>query len=194
MALLVWQSPGHARGLQPEEQLVAESIAAQAPWEQHTGKRLSHPLGVQILFTEKPESKHETLERFARVYQYDYTRQSARLLDINLVTHSVTRVQAIDSVHLPLSNEEIAFASGLLAQNDALLARLRSEQSQRGSTPFVLLSELDVKASIYEPLDSDHPCALSRCALLSLFDHSHTVFSIEPLIYLNSQGVGELHP
>lgn len=193
MALTVWQSPGHARGLQAEEQHVAAALASQVPWTPTAGKRLSHPLGVQTLFIEKQESKKASAERRARVFQYDYTSRSARVLTIDLDRQTLLRTQAIDSVHLPLSEQEIAFARNQLAQDDTLLLQLRAEQSLRNATVFQDLSELDVKASIYEPMDSNDPCASSRCALLSLFDATSTVFATEPLIHLDTQQVSELH-
>lgn len=193
VTLLSWQASGHARGLQAEEQHVAALLASQVPWAESAGKRQAHPLGVQTLFIERQESKQANLERRARVYQYDYTSQAARMLVIDLDNQAVLREQGIDSVHLPLSEQEIAFAKALLAQDDSLLSQLRAEQSRRNAIPFVTLDELDVKASIYEPLDSNDPCSVSRCALLSLFDASSTVFTTEPLIYLSRQQVGELH-
>jgi hypothetical protein len=58
--------------------------------------------------------------------------------------------------------------------------------------PFQSLDELEVKASIFEPLNKQHACARERCALLSLFDRTRTVFATEPVIYLSSQRVGLL--
>lgn len=193
LVVSLWQLPGHTRGLQAEEQHVAAELASQVPWSESAGKRVSHPLGVQTLFIEKQEKKAAGDERRARVYQYDYTSQAARVLLIDLDRRSVMQEQGIDSVHLPLSEQEIAFARELLVQDDGLLSRLRDEQLLRNVTPFDSLDELDVKASIYEPLDSSAPCFVSRCALLSLFDASRTVFSTEPLVYLNARQVGELH-
>lgn len=194
MLLMAAQIPGQASELQLEEQLVVEHLATQAPWPEQASKRFTHPLGMQTLFIERLQTKHKQHLRQARIYQYDYSRQSARLLDIDLDTREVMRVRAIDSVHLPLSEQEIAFATTLLEQDGPRLARLRTEQTRRGIPPFVTLDELEVKASIHEPLDAEHPCAASRCALLSLFDASHTVFATEPLINLNTQQVGELFP
>ncbi len=193
VALFAWQTPGHARGLLADEQDVAARLAAQAPWAETAGKRQSHPLGVQTLFIEKQESKDASQALRARVYQYDYTTQAARLLVIDLANQSIIREQAIESVHLPLSEQEIAFARALVASDESLLSALRSEQTLRNVMPFTSLDELDVKASIHEPLDSEDPCFVSRCALLSLFDASSTVFSTEPLVDLSKQQVGELH-
>ncbi|MGQ7844546.1 hypothetical protein ACUNV4_08725 [Granulosicoccus sp. 3-233] len=192
LVLLIWQTSGHARGLLAEEQHVAASLAAQVPWSDAAGKHQSHPLGVQTLFIEKQESKNAGQVRHARVYQYDYTTQSARMLVIDLENRTLTRQQRIESVHLPLSEQEIAFARSLLERDASLLAALQAEHALRNATPFTTLDELDVKASIHEPLDSGDPCLVSRCALLSLFDASHTVFTTEPLIHLNTQQVGEL--
>ncbi|WP_088918177.1 hypothetical protein [Granulosicoccus antarcticus] len=183
----------YAGGLDAAEQQLAETLSNQVLWPTESEQKLvSHPLGTQTLFIESQESKKRDQERKARVYQYDYNRQAARLLVIELDKQTVTRTSAIDSVHLPLNQTEIDFAIAMLADNALIIEQLRAEQSNRGVHPFDFLSELDVKASIFEPLDSNHPCAIARCALLSLFDASSTVFSIEPIAFLNSQQIGLL--
>jgi len=81
---------------------------------------------------------------------------------------------------------EISFARELLSSQEDILAQLRDEQVRRGVSAFVELSQLDVKASVFEPLDTSHPCYRQRCALMSLFDQTRTVFSIEPVINLQT--------
>jgi hypothetical protein len=98
----------------------------------------------------------------------------------------------IDSVHLPLNDNEAAFAMALLEDDMSLFNQLQAERLHRGLSPLKSISELDVKASIYEPLNVNHRCAKERCALLSLFDNTRTVFAVEPVIFLNSGTVGTL--
>lgn len=191
--VIVWQTPGHTRGLNLDEQDLAEELAKHVPWiTEQQQKLITHPLGTQTLFIERQEEKKIVHGRIARVYQYDYTRQTSRLLIIDLDTQSVIRILPLDSVHLPLNQMEIDFARSLLAADGNLMDQLRSEQLQRTVQPFTSFSELDVKASIFEPHDTHHPCAVSRCALLSLFDASSTVFDLEPVVFLDSLSVGLL--
>ncbi len=188
-----WHTLGHTRGLNLDEQNQAGELANQVPWVAGQRQKLeSHPLGIQTLFIERQEDKKVVSERIARVYQYDYTSQTARLLIIDLDTQNVIRTVPLNSVHLPLNQTEIEFARALLAADEQLMGQLRVEQSQRAVQPFTTLSELDVKASIFEPQDANHHCALSRCALLSLFDVTRTVFAIEPIVFLNSLSIGLL--
>ncbi len=187
------QTPGYTRGLDLDEQNQAGELANQVPWaEEQLQKLESHALGTQTLFIERQEDKKVVHERIARVYQYDYTSQTARLLIIDLDKQNVIRTLPINSVHLPLNQTEIDFARALLAADEQLMTRLRDEQLQRAVQPFASLSELDVKASIFEPQDANHPCAVSRCALLSLFDATSTVFAMEPIVFLNSLSIGLL--
>ena len=188
-----WQAVGHTRGLDLDEQNQAEKLARLVPWvTEQRQKHTSHPLATQTLFIERQEAKKIVHERIARVYQYDYTSQTSRLLIIDLDQQRVIRTLPLDSVHLPLNQMEIDFARTLLAADDKLMNQLRSEQSERAVQPFTSLSELDVKASIFEPHDTNHPCAVSRCALLSLFDASSTVFALEPIVFLDSLSIGLL--
>ena len=121
--------------------------------------------------------------RLARVYQYQHSLQKARVLVVDLHTDRVVRQQMISSAHLPLNSAEIDFALKVVANNSMMLEQLRNEQRRRGVPVFGDLDELDVKASIFEPIVSTHRCAKERCALLSLFDASRTVFAAEPVVY-----------
>lgn len=190
--LALSQGPGHARGLALDEQQLAARLAADQNWPGTLNRQDSHPLGRQTLFIEKTERK-QTDTRLARVYQYDYDRQSARMLDIDLLAGTVLQVRLLDSVHLPLNAVEVDYARQLLSGSSDLIEALRSEQISSGRVPFAGLEELQVKASIHEPLDPLDDCALARCALLSLFDDSRTVFAIEPVVNLATGTVGVLN-
>jgi hypothetical protein len=110
--------------------------------------------------------------------------QTARLLIIDLESNTVSKQSPVDSVHLPLNDAEIEFAISLLSDKKALINRLRLEQVHRKQPAFASLAELDIKASIFEPLDTLHNCHTQRCALVSLFDKTRTVVNIEPIISL----------
>lgn len=174
-----------AASLTHEQIVQSRVLADHMPWPSAT-LIATHPLGLQTLSIEKQEQKHSTTTRRVNVYQYHYNYRSARLVSVDLRDGVISHQTMINSVHLPLNQTEIDFAISLVAYNASLLKTLRAEQERRGQTPFANLDELDIKASIFEPLDSQHPCASERCALLSLFDQTRTVFSVEPVVLLNS--------
>lgn len=173
---------------------LAQQIAGSTPWASARAEvMISHPLEVQTLSIEKQETKASPATSMLRVYQFNYRLRKARMVVLDSDTRSVVRTRTIDSVHLPLNAAEIAYAYDLLSRENHILASLRDEQVRRGDLPFDALSELDVKASVYEPLDDNHPCHRQRCALISLFDDTSTVFSVEPVINLQSLQVMVLH-
>lgn len=146
----------------------------------------NHPLGAQTLSVEKQENKAQPESKRVQVYQFHYGLQQARRLGIDPDSNEVIQVKLIASVHLPLNTAEIAYGQDLLSQRTDILDKLREEQLQRGRAPFGELAELDVKASIFEPMDNQHACHLQRCVLFSLFDATRTVFSIEPVVNLQA--------
>lgn len=174
-----------AASLKREQMLRAHALADQLPWPSATLKA-SHPLGLQTLSIEKQERKNSPATRWVNVYQYHYEYQSARLVLVDLRDEFIAHQTMITSVHLPLNQTEINFVITLIANDVTLVNSLKTEQQYRGQTPFSTLDELDIKASIFEPLDNKHPCAIERCALVSMFDQTRTVFSIEPVVLLNS--------
>jgi len=201
VAALALASPMALSGatLSDAESAQAERLARTVPWEssrvgtRSNLDRITHPLGVQTLAVERePGKRTPTVERRARVYQHDHEARRTRRVRMDLVTGEVVDIRTIDSPHLPLNDAEQRWALERLAASAPLLARLRDEQRARGRTPFVTLDALDVKASIFEPPDALHPCHVERCALLSLFDETRTVFAIEPLVRFASGKVETL--
>jgi len=168
-----------------ESGLYASSLAESVPWIQPR-QATTHPLGIQTLSVERKEIKQEPDTLLINVYQFNYPLEQARLISVDISDERILGNQAIESVHLPLNDNEISFARKLLSSQEDILAKLRDEQVRRGVTTFVELSQLDVKASVFEPLDTSHPCHRQRCALMSLFDQTRTVFSIEPVINLQT--------
>jgi len=177
-----------AAGLSNADVANATALANSHPWtisRQSDRRSISNGLGIQTLSVEIAEQKNQTEKTLVRVYQYDHQLQKTRRLDINLNENKVTRVLTVPSTHLPLNQNEIDFAKSILAES-ALIDQMKNEQVQSGRVPFSSLDELHVKAIIFEPFDTTHPCYVERCALLSLFDDSMTVFSTEPVVHLSS--------
>ncbi len=112
---------------------------------------------------------------------------------VSLSDNTVLNEQPIRSVHLPLNGIENDAALAVLTANADAVSLLRADQTRRGRAPFQHMNELSVKASIYKPLKTSHPCANERCALLSLFDQTNTVFSAEPIVNLQRSSVSWLN-
>lgn len=182
-----------ASTLDPQAQVKARQIADQTLWQQpRSNNENRHPLGVQTLSIEALESKHRSAASVLTVYQYHYDLKQARKLTVDTGHAQLLKSQAVNSVHLPLNQTEINYATRLLQARAEIIEQLRNEQIKRGRTAFSSLSELDVKASIHEPLDASDPCYRQRCALLSLFDNTRTVFSAEPVVNLETQQIKRL--
>lgn len=196
--LLLTAASAGAAGLSADDTAQATTLAEQYPWPEPVQRRRESSrgnaaagLGVQTISIEIDERKNQPSDSQVRVYQFDHGTQMARRLDINLVTNQVIRETAVHSVHLPLNQQEIAFAKTVL-ERSSLLDRLRDEQRRRRHVVFESLNELSIKAIVFEPVDETHPCYRTRCALLSLFDDSRTVFAIEPVVNFASGDVREI--
>lgn len=182
---------GQAQGLTELDVANAQQLANAAPWPSSTRNHSEHELGVQTVSVEMAERKKNSSSSHGQVYQFNHFTGQSRVVTIDLDTGTVISQSAINSVHLPLSKPEIQFAIDLLRLSE-LLDQMRAEQINRGVTAFSSIDELDVKASIFTPTDSEHPCQIQRCALLSLFDKSSTVFSLEPLVMLSTGNITTL--
>ena len=143
-----------------------------------------HSLGIQTISIEEDVIKNNDSHQQVRVYQYSYPNFSARLLVVSLANNRVVKQSLIESVHLPLTQDEHEFALTVLSADSDAITLLKADQQRRGHTPFNNINELSVKASIYKPLDKHHSCTHNRCALLSLFDTTNTVFAAEPIVNL----------
>ncbi len=184
----------YAMGLSAEEEEVALNLANKQLWQQNKAAHQTgpHPLNVQTLSVELEERKKGTQQRRAKVYQFNYHAQRSRLVLIDLKINATVSILNIDTVHLPLNNDEIATARTMVENDLTIMNKLNAIRLRRGLPSLDKLSTLEVKASIFEPSNPSHECAVQRCALLSLFDQTRTVFSVEPLVNLQSQTVTTL--
>lgn len=180
--------------LSVDEQQFASSQANNQAWAQNRSslQGSAHSLGVQTLSVELDERKKSNNQRRARVYQFNYITQQSRLVLIDLNSREIIKAQTIQSIHLPLNEQEIAIARALIEQQPILMSTLNEERQSRGLPPISDLSTIDVKASIFEPHDQRLLCAEQRCALVSLFDNTRTVFSVEPVVNLQQLSVTTL--
>ena len=148
-----------------------------------------HPLGIQTLSIEADWKKHTSGARLARIYQYDHGQLKSRLLIMDINTGQLVREQAISSAHLPLSQDEITYATAQLNRSANILKRINQERARQSLAPITSLSGFDVKASIFEPTLNKHVCDKQRCVLFALVDSTLTVSSVEPLVLLSNGDV-----
>ena len=187
--LLATSEPVFATRLSPslsiEEQQFVSTVADLQVWHQAQSlKNEQHLLDIQTLSIELDEHKKNKNQRRAVVYQFNYNSQQSRLLLFDLDSREVTGIQTINTVHLPLNEQEIATARSIVEQQPEIMRALNKEQASRGLPVLFDLSEIDFKVSIYEPNEASNLCATERCALVSLFDRTRTVFALEPLVNL----------
>lgn len=183
--------------LDDRDQQRAVELAGQLAFPEHapvpitrsrqTGQTLSLPgagLGLQTLSVDADVRKNQPERRVARVYQFDYSRGLSRQVLVDLKLDQVLEQMLIESVHLPLNAAEIRWARSQVARDDSTVQRLQREFHARGRLSPLILDQLEVKASIFEPHGSGHACSTQRCALLSLFDAQRVAFNTEPVINL----------
>jgi len=182
----------NAAGLSLEQHAQVEQLTNSWQWPTGKQKALVHPLGLQTISIEKQENKNQFEPRWATAYQYSYNHRSARLLTVDLLEQRVISTNDIPHIHLPLNDLEIDFSIKLLSAETEVVQTLATEHARRPNAQRFVLEALDIKASIYEPTDINHPCHINRCALMSFFDQSGTVFNLEPIINLNSMVVESL--
>jgi len=197
----VWPAMAAAGPLSAEQQNRALSLASEIAWpvgdlESSEDSETSaneigvlHSLGIQTISIEEDVIKNNDSHQQVRVYQYSYPNFSARLLLVSLANNKVVKQSLIESVHLPLTQDEHEFALTVLSADTDAITLLKADQQRRGHTPFTNINELSVKASIYKPLNKHHSCTHNRCALLSLFDTTNTVFAAEPIVNLQHGAV-----
>jgi len=183
-----------ATGLNAQERQLASDLVINQAWQQERNaqKNSPHKLGIQTLSIELDERKKNDPTRRARVYQFNYQRRQSRLVLVDLESAIIVKQQVIETVHLPLNEHEIATAKALVEQQKEIMDRINQSQSHRGTPRLIDLSGIEVKASIFEPDNQQHTCARQRCALISLFDQSRTVFTVEPLVNLQNLSVTTL--
>jgi len=176
-----------AESVSETDRQAAINIASQTPWVSvKTFGNTPHPLGRQTLFIEPNIRKGRTTDQEYRVYEFDYTLATARVLVVDIKEQQLISEHSIDSVHLPMNGPETQSALTALENNTAMMDELRRDQIRRGQTPFDDFNELSVKAIVYVPMVDTDTCQNERCALLSLFDRHNTVFSMEPVVNLQT--------
>jgi len=180
----------------PEQQRQSISDAAvqrlQATQRSRDSASATHPLGVQVLFIERREEKKRIGALLADVFLFDYHRVGALVDTVDVNTGELINSRNINSLHLPLNSAEANHATQLLRDNSTFFETLSIEYQQRFGEALTARHAIDMKVSVYVPDEhviANSVCAVSRCALISVFTPDHYNFSVEPVVDLVSGAV-----
>ncbi len=140
----------------------------------------------EVLLFELKTQKHaaSATPRLADVYFYNYTDHVAGVSTINLDTKALVSSITLDSVHLPLNNNEQEYVRQVLITHPELQSLLSAEYQRQFARPLDRSVDIDMKVSIRVPADKNDHCHHERCALVSIFTRELYNFSIEPVINL----------
>lgn len=177
----------------------ALSASARGSRELRSSDNFQHPLGVQVLLVELKEQKKNSVQtpRLAEVFVFDYQRGVTELNLIDVESDELMVSRDIESVHLPLSDEEINYSKNLIWNHAEFKQRVQREVETLQSLPSAVngeLTDLQTNVSILVPNNrtGNHSdvCRHNRCALISLFTADNHSFSVEPVVNLMS---GEIY-
>jgi len=144
-------------------------------------------LSVESIRTKRSQS--DAGQTAVHVYQFDHNAQISRLVMVDPINGVALKQRTIDSVHLPLNTAEIDYARAALLANDAAMTRLASTRTDRDAYPDSTLDGLNAKAVIFEPDNSSHRCAVTRCVLLAFFDNNYRALPVEPIVELATRSI-----
>lgn len=193
-ALGAWQSP-----LTEVEQAQSVTIALSAditvsnvPPRAALAAVDKHPLGMQVLLSELRETKGALSDsvRQVEVFLFDYERGVTLLKLVDVSQGTVLSSQVINSVYLPLSDEEIEFARARLLKDPELRMAVSAELNNvngYGSGNFNV-EDLQARISVWVPTEgtaAKSSCTQQRCALVSLFTNDDYSLSVEPVVNLS---------
>lgn len=159
-----------------------------------TKSRSQTTLGIEVLMVELEEkkSRNPSDPRLAEVFIFDYATNSASVQLIDTDTHQLINTRTIKHIHLPLNQHEQDLTYQMLLRSTELVDELESEYTAQFGQPLTSIAQLDMKVSIWQPGPADTQgsfCALTRCALVSIFTNNFYNFSIEPIVELQNAKV-----
>jgi len=156
--------------------------------------KTAHPLGVQVLLVERREKKHKGDEQtsFVEVFVFDYIRNVTQLSLVDLAANMVVETTDVNSVHLPLTDQEISHSKAAISNHHELTERVSRELGfdNNPATTELNLADLQARVSVWVPGRSEYAdtakCDRQRCALISLFTNDDYSISVEPVVNLHS--------
>ena len=158
---------------------------------------LRHPLGVQVLLVELKEQKQviDQAARIAEVFIFNYQTGKSELNLVDVEHNQLISKREINSVHLPLSEQEIEYSKALIWNNTEFAEQIQAEyenliSSVSNTNSSNVSDKLQTQISIWVPNSNverqSEICMQNRCALISVFTQDNYNFSIEPVINLMS--------
>ena len=193
-----WQAPLTSSEIEAAQNVALLEQSSTAIELGQGRSKSTHPLGVQVLLVKPLERKKKApigSPKIAEVFLFDYQTHTATLSAIDLSNQVVIRSRPISGVHLPLSNEEIAYSIETIERNVEVQEKLQQEHSAMGHNPnSAVMTGLQIRVSIWVPMSSEQAhesrCDYERCALLSLFDADDVSYATEPGVNVKT---GEVH-
>jgi hypothetical protein len=206
-ATLVWAGPGvslqgTARSgydpLAPEEQERARTLAGQRP--EFANALNASSRSEQLLIERHVESKADMQSgngpRRADVYTYLYDSDTLLLAVVNLTSGRVSRVEMVQNVQLPLTQNETDRAIELLLADPTVQAEIAAQyQSITGEALTDAERQLKLDALIYraDSMPDANPgaaaCGLHRCAQFLIATQNDVVINLLPIVDLSAGGV-----
>lgn len=202
---MAWQGPLTASEEDRLQQL-GSSLTKSTAVETVQSRSAITPLGTQVLLTElvyrkkkKNNNAPETIDsaepsRIAEMFVFDYETGATTRYEIDLSTDTIVREDNVDSIYLPLNDNEQTMATRLVTADANIMSAVDAEYLKQFQQPLAELDDLQMKVSIWVPTranDSDvaAKCRTQRCALVSLFTSSNFSLSIEPVVNLKQMTV-----
>jgi len=202
---MAWQGPLSANEEGRLRQL-GFSLTKSADIKSADSRSAPSELGREILLTElvyrkskKNNNTSVTVDtakpaRIAEMFVFDYATGVTTRYEIDLSTDTILREDDVESIYLPLNNNEQAMATRLVTSDAKIMSAVDEEYLKQFQQPLAELDDLQMKVSIWVPTSANNSdvatqCRTQRCALISLFTSSNFSLSIEPVVNLKQMTV-----
>lgn len=157
----------------------------------------------ELLLVERHDGGKATgnLPRQGDLYLYDYATDTLIHSTVDIASGTVTAVEHLQGVQLPLNRNEDQRALALLQADQALWATLAQRYQQIMGKPLTGIDQLQVKITVFHAdsmadrlNEAAQQCGQHRCAQVLLFTVDKTLLEIMPIVDLSlGQVVQVLH-
>lgn len=201
LALLFLSGIATANELDPlnQDELVQATRIA-LPTQAHAARAVGKKTAVAalpavelLLVERRPTEKDQPGQRLADVYSYDYQSDETVHSIVDLKTQNPVSTERVQNLQLPLTENELAYASQLIFTDPEQMAPLQAEFKRITGQVLTKPEQLQVKAFVFtaetlpEGLNAaSQQCGLHRCAQILLYTHDSVVFEISPIVNLSA--------
>lgn len=188
-----WQAPLNESEKSKAELLALSNQADSSPSLRRRDVSEHHPLGLQVLLVEPQEQKktknHDS--KVVEVFVFNHHTHLAERTLVNLSSNTLISSQQISGVHLPLSEEEIAYSIDAVRRDVSVQTKLLEEHATLAHRANKdIMAGLKLRVAIWVPTTIEHAgdsrCDHERCALISLFDADNISYTTEPVVNLKT--------